>query len=137
MHGKDVTIPKGTEITVYINGDTAIDASKFAAATGPTPAPGSATAPPVAQPADASAGSGAQPPPAASGQLAKVAVASQPDGADITVDGKYVGSTPSTVTLSPGDHTIKVEKSGFKAWERTITLSSGSEVTVTATLEQP
>jgi len=137
MHGKDVTIPKGTEITVYINGDTAIDPAKFAAATGTPPAPSSPATPPASQPADASAASGAQAPPAAPNQLASVAVASTPDGADITVDGKYAGSTPSTLKLSPGDHTIKIEKSGFKAWERTITVSSGSEVKVSATLEQP
>ncbi len=30
MHGKDITIPKGTEITAYINGDVPLDAAKFA-----------------------------------------------------------------------------------------------------------
>jgi hypothetical protein len=30
MHGKDITIPKGTEITAYIQGDIQVDASKFA-----------------------------------------------------------------------------------------------------------
>jgi hypothetical protein len=74
--------------------------------------------------------------PVSTGQLQAVPIKSAPDGADITVDGKFVGSTPSTVKLSPGDHTIKIEKSGFKAWERTITVSPGSEVTVNATLEQ-
>src|SRR5258708_38018003 len=29
MHGKDITIPKGTEITAYINGDTRLDQAKF------------------------------------------------------------------------------------------------------------
>ncbi|HMD99825.1 MAG TPA: PEGA domain-containing protein [Terriglobia bacterium] len=137
MTGKDITIPKGTEITVYINGDMPIDPSKFTAVTSASPAAGSPAAPPAGQPPDASAASGAQPPPAASDQLASVGVASQPAGADITVDGKYVGSTPSTVKLTPGDHLIKIEKSGFKARERTITVSSGSEVTVSTTLEKP
>jgi hypothetical protein len=48
MHGKDVTIPKGTEITAYINGDIKLDLSKFA----PTEATASQT---IAQ-ATASAG---------------------------------------------------------------------------------
>src|SRR5262245_31193735 len=30
MKGKDITIPKGTEITAYINGDIALDPKKFA-----------------------------------------------------------------------------------------------------------
>jgi hypothetical protein len=75
--------------------------------------------------------------PSPAGQLQSIAIKSEPDGADITADGKYVGSTPSTVRLSPGDHAIKVEKSGFTAWERTISVSSDSEVTVSATLEKP
>jgi hypothetical protein len=29
VHGKDITIPKGTEITAYINGDIPLDQSKF------------------------------------------------------------------------------------------------------------
>ena len=29
MHGKDITIPKGTEITAYVNGDIALDRAKF------------------------------------------------------------------------------------------------------------
>jgi len=33
IHGKDITIPKGTEITAYINGDIPLDPAKFAPAT--------------------------------------------------------------------------------------------------------
>ena len=33
VHGKDITIPKGTEITAYINGDIPLDPAKFASAT--------------------------------------------------------------------------------------------------------
>ncbi len=29
MKGKDITIPKGTEITAYINGDITLDSAKF------------------------------------------------------------------------------------------------------------
>src|SRR5881394_810902 len=29
MHGKDITIPKGTEITAYISGDTRLEQAKF------------------------------------------------------------------------------------------------------------
>ena len=65
-----------------------------------------------------------------------VTVKSTPQGADVTVDGKYVGSTPSTLKLAPGDHMISVEKPGFKSWRRTVTLASGSEITLDATLEK-
>jgi len=29
MHGKDISIPKGTEITAYVNGDMKLDIAKF------------------------------------------------------------------------------------------------------------
>jgi hypothetical protein len=29
MHGKDITIPKGTEITAFVNGDSKLDRVKF------------------------------------------------------------------------------------------------------------
>src|SRR5438132_5641376 len=32
MHGKDITIPKGTEITAYVNGDVQLDRAKFQSA---------------------------------------------------------------------------------------------------------
>jgi PEGA domain len=125
MHGKDITIPKGTELSVYINGDVPIDPGKFAGGGAPAQ-PAAATTPAVAPPAPA----------APEAELSTVVVKSSPDGADIIVDGKYVGSTPSTVRLAPGDHAISVEKAGFRSWQRTMTASSGGIVTVDATLEK-
>ena len=31
MHGKDVTVPKGTEITAYVNGEVKLDRERFGA----------------------------------------------------------------------------------------------------------
>lgn len=103
MHGKDISIPKGTEITAYINGDTHLDQAKFQS--NPTNSPAGAIAST-----------------AATGQLD---ISSTPPGADIEVDGKFVGSTPSSITVAPGDHDIVVKKSGFSLWERKISVSSG------------
>jgi hypothetical protein len=61
---------------------------------------------------------------------------STPDGAEITVDEKYMGNTPSTLRLSSGDHKIRLEKLGFKPWEKTLTVSSGESATVSPSLEQ-
>src|SRR5712664_4040088 len=47
MHGKDITIPKGTEVTAYINGDIPLDPKRFAAQTTGNPegvAPAQSTA---------------------------------------------------------------------------------------------
>jgi hypothetical protein len=61
-------------------------------------------------------------------------IASTPAGADIEIDGSFVGSTFSTVGVPSGQHQLSVKKPGFKTWERKITVSSG-QVTVNATLE--
>lgn len=72
----------------------------------------------------------------AQGQNATVTVNSTPDGADITVDGGFVGSTPSTLKLAPGKHTIAVAASGYQDWSRDLTVNSGSEIRLSATLEK-
>ena len=38
MHGKDITIPKGTEITAYINGEIPLDSVKLPRQTASTEA---------------------------------------------------------------------------------------------------
>jgi len=93
----------------------------------PKPAPEPAPQP-TAQPAAPAA---AEPE-----NLATVNVKSTPDNADITVDGKFAGNTPSVLRLASGDHTILIEKSGMKSWQRTMTVSAGGIVTIDATLEK-
>jgi hypothetical protein len=55
-------------------------------------------------------------------------------GADIEVDGAFVGNTPSTVSIVPGQHTIVVKKKGYTDWSRTMTVS-GSAVHLNAEME--
>jgi hypothetical protein len=66
-------------------------------------------------------------------QQARLAVSSTPIGADIELDGVFVGSTPSTLGVASGKHTIRITKAGYVSWERKIEISSGS-VSVAATL---
>jgi hypothetical protein len=73
--------------------------------------------------------------PAASG-LQKLSIASRPDGADIEVDGAFVGSTPSVVDLGLGEHNVVIRKQGYKPWERKLRLLGG-DVKVNADLEKP
>ena len=144
MHGKDVTIPKGTEVTAYISGDMKLDLAKFqpaplVPATPPVPA-----APPVPATSQIPAASTAatpnpaptDAPPVSPDQAAgaQLEVSSTPDGADIEIDGNFVGSTPSTVGVAAGPHQLSVKKAGFKPWERKITVSSG-HIKIDATLE--
>jgi hypothetical protein len=70
-------------------------------------------------------------------QPATVTVKSTPVGADINVDGKFMGNTPSTIPLPPGDHMISVEKEGLRPWQRQVTVSAGWSINIDATLEKP
>jgi hypothetical protein len=116
MHGKDISIPKGTEITAYVNGDMRLDIAKFQPA-GPTQGAMALTA-------------------GSSGPNGKLQVESNPPGADIEIDGNFVGSTPSDIQVIEGEHTVSVKKTGFKDWGRKLKLSSGSSVHLNAELEK-
>jgi len=75
-------------------------------------------------------------PAAAPISTAKLQIESTPPGADIEVDGSFVGNTPSDVQVAEGDHTVVVKKSGFKNWERKLKSSAGSSVHISAELEK-
>ncbi len=113
IKGKDITIPKGTEVMAFVQGDTKLDLASIASMA----TPGSLMAP------------------AQGAQVASLTVDSLVAGADIEVDGSFVGSTPSTVTVTPGQHTIAVKKKGYSDWTRPMNVS-GSGVRVSADLEK-
>lgn len=66
---------------------------------------------------------------------ASVTIDSTSLGADIEVDGAFVGNTPSTVPLAPGNHLIVVKKKGFDDWSKTITVNGGT-IHLSAELEK-
>lgn len=51
---------------------------------------------------------------------------SSPAGAAIELDGKYIGSTPSTITVPAGEHTITMRKQDFGTWQKTMKVTSGN-----------
>jgi hypothetical protein len=130
MHGKDTTIPKGTEITAYINGDIPLDPKRFVTQTSVNPDTSAAPVQPTNGATATQNGNGVD------AALSTVDIKSTPDGAEIVVDEKFMGSTPSSLRLAVGDHKIRLGKSGFKTWERTMTVGAGATATVDATLEK-
>jgi hypothetical protein len=116
IHGKDITIPQGTEITAFVQGDMHLDMAKFVVR-GPGNAGDTASAPAVAATAPTS-----------------IMLESTPTGADVAIDGKFVGNTPSTVEVAAGSHQLTVSKKGFSDWTRTINVTGGS-IHVDATLD--
>ncbi|MGB6843816.1 MAG: trypsin-like peptidase domain-containing protein [Candidatus Acidiferrales bacterium] len=59
-----------------------------------------------------------------------VTIASDVEGADIYVDGKLVGETPSKIVLSMGTHHVEVKTSGKQEWVRDLDVTKDSEVTL-------
>src|SRR5205807_10453786 len=113
-----VTSPKGTTITAIIKGNAPLDPAKFQ------------QQPPAQAVSTASAATNVK----TTEADVKVEVSSTPDGADVLVDGNFIGNTPSSVGVLPGDHVITVKKAGYKAWERKVAISSG-HVKLAAELE--
>jgi hypothetical protein len=111
MHGKDITIPKGTEVPTFINGNFALEMAKFKPAA------------PVQTANETQANNNSD-----------VAVTSTPAGADIELDGAFVGSTPSTINVTAGEHTVSLKKLGFTSWERTIKFTGG-KIQISADLQ--
>jgi hypothetical protein len=98
IHGKDITIPKGTEVTAFVQGDMKLDMAKFVPAGTGTPAT------------------------AASGLTVEANV----PNCDIEVDGSFMGNTPSTLNLAPGKHEIVLKKTGYQDWSRSMMVGSGA-----------
>jgi hypothetical protein len=65
-----------------------------------------------------------------------VNVSSIPSGADVLLDGNFVGNSPAALKLPAGKHTITVKMSGYADWTREISVQSASEVQLTTTLEK-
>jgi len=65
---------------------------------------------------------------------AEINITSAPPGAEVQIDGVFVGNTPSTLGVSSGDHVVTVSKKGFKPWERKVKITTG-KVEIAADLE--
>ena len=63
-----------------------------------------------------------------------VTVRSTPFLSEVFVDGDSMGYTPAKIALGPGKHKFRVEKPGYQAWTKEMTITVGSELTLDATL---
>jgi len=134
-HGHDVVIPRDTTFTAYIDGEQDVSIlpgnglyPNQGVATVSAVSSGRSVAQPVTDPSPAV--------PTTQEGLATVKLKSQPDGAEISVDGDFVGDAPSTLKLEAGHHTIVVTKPGYKNWQRSISVGSGAEISLEADLEK-
>jgi hypothetical protein len=132
--GKDITINKGIVLEVFTDQDHAFGAATVSGPSAPAPSPANLapTQPQVmlaGQPqATGSVAGGAV-------ELATVSITSDLPGAEIEVDGVFVGSTPSTAKVAPGMHKIVV-KHGTANWSRDLMVQPGGNVNVNAILKK-
>jgi hypothetical protein len=70
------------------------------------------------------------------GDRCEAMIMSDPKGGEIYVDGKFVGNTPSVLSLTQGPHKVEVTLKGYKPWARDLESTTGSKITIQAVLEQ-
>jgi hypothetical protein len=122
MKGKDININKGVTFDVFTDTTHTLAME----ASGPKPATTEASA--ATAPAQTA-------PPASGAAPATVTITASTAGADIEVNGAFMGNTPTTLQLPAGAHQITV-KNGPHSWVRTIQVTSGSTVSLHAVLTQ-
>jgi hypothetical protein len=122
MHGKDITIPKGAEVVAYVNGDQKLNAARFLPAT-PDQHQASSPINPAPAPSTSIVSNAATP--------GSIQVQSNPDSAEVYVDGSLIGDTPATLKLNPGQHTIRVALTGYEDWSRQLSVQAASEAHLT------
>ncbi len=65
-----------------------------------------------------------------------VAITSEPPDADIYIDGKFVGQTPSTIRLAAGSHHVEVRVQSRQTWERDLEVLKDSQLSLHAVVRE-
>lgn len=125
--GKDITIPKGAEVTAYVNGDLKLNLAKFVLTTGEN---GKAS-PDASTPVLSSIA-----PLPTSFVLGSIEVHSSPASGEVYADGSFIGNGPAILKLRAGEHAIRVILPGYQVWSREISVQIGSEAQLIANLEK-
>jgi hypothetical protein len=133
MHGKDTTIPKGTEITAYVNGDVKLKrASLIPNNDVPLPqalpvAVKAITTPPARTETNRNGtvpNLGSFTPTIASTGMVDVSFASTPAGALVWFSGMSFARTPFVTKLEPGKYPITMTLNGYSDWKGEISVEA-------------
>jgi len=126
MSDRTIGVEKGKNYAAYTDSETAVNAPDTAP-TGPQGVEATAGAPrPTIAP----------PPPPPLPEEAYVDFNSNPPGADVNIDGRFHGNTPTRISLPPGKHLIEIRLAGHQTWIRNMVVDPGSKPSVRATLDQ-
>lgn len=120
---------KGKQYAAYTASDVVVDAPES------TPAPAAEHAP--VRPPTPAAVAPANPPQALPApEPAAIVFKSEPSGADILINGKVVGSTPSSLSVAPGMHDVEIRVPTYVSWKRRMKVTPGSHPTIQARLKK-
>jgi len=64
--------------------------------------------------------------------IGAVTLTSDPDGADVYVDGKFVGNAPAMLKLAAGQHAVLLKSEGRADWQRSFEILKDSQLTLKA-----
>jgi PEGA domain len=73
---------------------------------------------------------------AKSGKALAVDFKSAPSGAEIRVDGYFLGKTPMSSQIPLGKHLVSMTKWGYQSWEQELDVASGKSLSVNPTLNK-
>ena len=68
-------------------------------------------------------------------QTGLISLSSNPSGADIEIDGVFVGTTPAEIPVAVGQRDIQITKRGFKPFDRKVEIITGAKQTISPELE--
>jgi hypothetical protein len=56
---------------------------------------------------------------------------STPEGAEVYVDGTFIGNTPISTPVKDGTHNVKISLQGYADWNKKVPTTAGSRVLAT------
>jgi hypothetical protein len=135
MHGKDVTIPKGTEITAYVNGEIKLDRTRFVGSAPAQMLVASSPQPmPVMSPATFTSTVAPAPSNPIVGGLVDITFTSTPANALVSIGGMAIGRTPFTTKIPLGYYKATFSVYGFVNSIESLSVGAGYPTTVNAIL---
>jgi hypothetical protein len=70
-----------------------------------------------------------------SGKDGTIKMESDPPGAEIYVDGNFVGQTPAVISLGPGVHHLAMKAAGKRVWEKDLDVLKDSQISLHPVLD--
>ncbi len=67
--------------------------------------------------------------------LATLEITSEPEGAEIEINGEFAGMTPRNKQVEPGEYEVVITKQGYRPWSRSFEVGPGEEFPIAVQLE--